>query len=48
VADNRRQNRLQRAGYQLLRYTSPDVYNRAQEILEEVRTQLSVRTRPAR
>src|SRR5262249_59898246 len=46
VSDNRRQNRLHTAGYQLLRYTSPDVYNRAQEILEDV--QLSVRTRPAR
>lgn len=40
VADNRRQNRLQRAGYRLLRYTSPDVYNRPDEILEEVRMQL--------
>lgn len=40
VADNRRQNRLHRAGYQLLRYTGPDVYNRPQEILEEVRAQL--------
>lgn len=47
VADNRRQNRLQRAGYRLLRYTSPDVYNRPDEILEEVRTQLSARTQPA-
>jgi len=40
VADNRRQNRLHGAGYQLLRYASPDVYNRPQEILEEVRAQL--------
>jgi len=43
VADNRRQNRLQRAGYRLLRYTSPDVYNRPDEVLEEVRMQLTSR-----
>lgn len=43
VADNRRQNRLQRAGYRLLRYTSPDVYNRPQEIVQEVRAQLRAR-----
>jgi hypothetical protein len=40
VADNRRQNRLQRAGYRLLRYTAPDVYGRAGAILDEVRAQL--------
>jgi hypothetical protein len=40
VADNRRQNRLQRAGYTLLRYTAPDVYGRADAILAEVRAQL--------
>ena len=44
VADDRRQNRLQRAGYQLLRYTSPDVFNRSREILEEVRAQLRARS----
>lgn len=43
VTDNRRQNRLQRAGYQLLRYSGPDVYNRTHEILEEVRAQLRAR-----
>jgi hypothetical protein len=38
--DNRRQNRLQRAGYRLLRYTASDVYGRAGEVLAEVRGQL--------
>jgi len=38
--DDRRQNRLQRAGYRLLRYTASDVYGRADEILAEVRGQL--------
>ncbi len=41
VADNRRQNRLQQAGYRLLRYTAPDVYDRPHVILDEVRTQLA-------
>jgi hypothetical protein len=40
VADNRRQNGLQRAGYTLLRYTAPDVYGRAGVIVDEVRAQL--------
>jgi hypothetical protein len=40
VADNRRQNRLQRAGYTLLRYTAPDMYGRPGAILEEVRAGL--------
>jgi hypothetical protein len=40
VTDNRRQNRLQRAGYTLLRYTAPDVYGRSGAILDEVRAQL--------
>jgi Protein of unknown function (DUF559) len=40
VADNRRQNKLQRAGYTLLRYTASDVYGRPSAILEEVRAQL--------
>ena len=40
VADNRRQNRLQRSGYVLLRYTATDVYNRTQAIVAEVREQL--------
>ncbi len=44
VADNRRQNRLQKAGYVLLRHTGPDVYNRPQQILEEVRTQLAAQS----
>ena len=44
VSDNRRQNRLQRAGYRLLRYTGPDVFSRSHEILEEVRMQLIARS----
>lgn len=40
VTDNRRQNRLQRAGYTLLRYTAPDVYGRAGAILDDVRARL--------
>jgi len=47
VADNRRQNRLQRAGYSMLRYTGPDVFDRPQAVLAEVRTEL-VRLSPAR
>jgi hypothetical protein len=42
VADDRRQNRLQKAGYRLLRYTGPDVYYRPEEIVDEVRTQLAL------
>jgi very-short-patch-repair endonuclease len=45
VADNRRQNRLQRAGYRLLRYTGPDVFDRPDAILAEVRAELRI---PAR
>jgi Protein of unknown function (DUF559) len=41
VADNRRQNRLQKAGYSMLRYSGPDVYQRPQVILQEVRAQLT-------
>jgi hypothetical protein len=40
VTDNRRQNRLQRAGYTLLHYTAPDVYDRAGTIVQDVRAQL--------
>ena len=40
VTDNRRQNRLQRAGYTLLRYTAPDLYGRSGAIVEDVRAQL--------
>jgi hypothetical protein len=40
VTDNRRQNRLQRAGYTLLRCTAPDVRGRAGAIVEDVRAQL--------
>jgi very-short-patch-repair endonuclease len=40
VDDNRRQNRLQRAGYTLLRYTAADVYGRSSAIIEDVRGHL--------
>ena len=40
VEDNRRQNRLQRAGYVMLRYTAPDVYDNPDGIVSEVRAQL--------
>ena len=45
VADNRRQNRLQRAGYTLLRYTAPDVFDRPGAVLAEVRGELNARFR---
>lgn len=44
VADNRRQNRLQKSGYLLLRYSAPDVFQRPRAILEEIRAQLHSRT----
>ncbi|MBO0685026.1 MAG: DUF559 domain-containing protein, partial [Candidatus Dormibacteraeota bacterium] len=51
IADNRRQNRLQQAGIKLLRYTAPDVYERSEVIVAEVRTFLgsarSARSSPA-
>jgi Protein of unknown function (DUF559) len=40
VPDNRRQNRLVRAGYALLRYTAPDVFGRSAAVLDEVRGHL--------
>lgn len=40
AADNRRQNRLHRAGCTLLRYTAADVYSPPGAILDEVRAQL--------
>ncbi|MBO0686900.1 MAG: DUF559 domain-containing protein, partial [Candidatus Dormibacteraeota bacterium] len=40
TADNRRQNRLQRSGVRLLRYTAPDVYGRQDAIVAEVRALL--------
>lgn len=43
VSDNRRQNRLQKAGFMLLRYTAPDVYGRPEAIVDEVRTLLQAR-----
>ncbi len=38
--DNRRQNRLLRVGVQLLRYTGPDLRDRPQQVVAEVRTAL--------
>jgi very-short-patch-repair endonuclease len=37
VEDNRRQNRLLRAGYLVLRYTASDVHHRPNAIVSEVR-----------
>ncbi len=37
IEDNRRQNRLQRAGYLVLRYTAADVHHRSSAIVSEVR-----------
>jgi hypothetical protein len=48
VADNRRQNGMQRAGYSLLRYTAPDVFHRPQTVLAEVRSELAARKDPLR
>lgn len=42
-ADLRRQNRLQNAGYLLLRYTAADVYQRPETIIDQVRGQLAAR-----
>lgn len=43
TADNRRQNRLQQAGVRLLRYTAPDIYQRPDAIVAEVRAILGSR-----
>jgi very-short-patch-repair endonuclease len=48
VADNRRQNRLQRAGYSMLRYTGPDVSDRPQAVVAEVAAELARLRTPAR
>lgn len=40
VPDNRRQNRLLNAGYQLLRFTAADVYNAPESLVAQVRTSL--------
>ena len=37
VSDNRRQNSLQQAGYRVLRFTSPDVYGRPNDVVGLVR-----------
>lgn len=46
--DNRRQNRLQKLGIALLRYTAPDLRERPHVILGEVRNALRRGTTPAR
>jgi hypothetical protein len=43
VSDNRRQNSLLEAGYRVLRFTSPDVYGRPEEVVGMVRGYLSRR-----
>jgi len=40
VDDDRRQNALVEAGYKLLRYTAPDVYQRPELIVTQVRKAL--------
>jgi len=40
VDDDRRQNALVEAGYRLLRYTAPDVYQRSDLIVTQVRKAL--------
>ena len=46
AADARRLNRLLRAGVSVLRYTAGDVYNRPDEVVEEVRAELAARKHP--
>jgi hypothetical protein len=41
VADNRRQNPLQRAGYSMLRFTAPDVSDRPHAVLADVSAELT-------
>ncbi|MGH7922761.1 MAG: endonuclease domain-containing protein [Candidatus Dormibacteraceae bacterium] len=43
TADNQRQNRLQQAGIRLLRYTAPDLAQRPDAVVAEVRAALSGR-----
>jgi uncharacterized protein DUF559 len=43
VSDDRRQNSLIRAGYRILRFTTPDVYGRPLAVVTEVRGYLSGR-----
>jgi len=43
VQDNRRQNAILRAGYDLLRYTAPDVLGRPEAVAAEVRARLKRR-----
>lgn len=38
VGDDRRQNRLMRAGYRILRFTSADVYGRPESVVADVRS----------
>ena len=41
VSDNRRQNSLQQAGYRVLRFTSPDVYGRPNDVVGLVRATIN-------
>ncbi len=43
VEDNRRQNLLINAGYQLLRFTAPDIYDRPEVVIAQVRFALDVK-----
>lgn len=47
VSDDRRQNSLHRAGFQILRFTTPDVYGRPSNVVALVTAALRPRRRPA-
>ena len=48
VEDNRRQNLLMNAGYQVLRFTASDLYNRPETVVRQVSAAVgSSATRPA-
>jgi len=42
VEDNRRQNLLMNGGYRVLRFTAPDIYKRADFVVDQVRAALDV------
>ena len=42
VEDDRRQNLLMNGGYRVLRYTAPDIYNRPDVVVAQVRAALDV------
>jgi very-short-patch-repair endonuclease len=43
VEDNRRQNRIINAGFQVLRFTAADIYGRPEVVVAQVRAALSAR-----